>query len=78
MDNGHPDSITEMTQYDEILRWFREEGQLTVGMALNELGVGSFTKRISVLRSRGYDIKDMWVYGRNRYGRKIKWKVYWL
>lgn len=46
--------------------------------AISLYGITRLPSRIFDLRSSGFDVKDRWVYGFNRYGHYVKWKEYYM
>ena len=66
------------TQCDRLLRHMQEIGPITRGQAFDEYGVANITARISELRQAGHPVVDAYRRKRNRFGEKIKFKVYWI
>ncbi len=63
-------------QEQRTLDYLRTGRRLTVKSAMEELGIGCFTKTVSKLRRQGYPIKGEWVTGKNRYGDDCRYMVY--
>lgn len=42
------------------------------------LGIADVRANIRDLRNLGYDVKDKWVSGVNKRGRKTRYKEYWI
>ena len=66
-----------MTQCDRILQYMDDFGSITMMQAAYDLGVGSLSKRICDLKAMGHNIKSKTVCGKNRYGEKTHYSVYW-
>lgn len=67
-----------MTQHELILDYINRNGSITRKQASYDLGIESFTARISEMRRKGIRIEDKFVKGENRFGAKCEWKVYTL
>ena len=68
-----------MNAKDRILRHMKEFGTITTLEAVKEYGCLMLPHYIWILRHiDNIDIKDEWVYSKNRYGEKTKYKKYWM
>ena len=67
-----------MTQVEMILKHLQDFGSITTYEAFTEYGITRLPSRIFDLRSLNYQITDEWIYRKNRYGKKIKFKKYVL
>ncbi len=54
----------------ELLRYLQEHGSITGLEALTQLGIMSYTKKISQLRAAGIIIRNEWQTKRSRFGVK--------
>lgn len=61
-----------------IIEYMRANGKISSREAFYDLGIISFTKRISELRRMGYKITDEWDNVQNRYGEWCRIKRYKL
>lgn len=61
-----------------IMNYLESGKRLTSKIAMEKPGIISLTKRISELRSAGFNITDYWEEGKNRYGEDYRYKVYAL
>ena len=52
--------MDKATQIGKILTYCDEHGSITVREAFTELGINSPTKRISELKSMGYEVETEW------------------
>lgn len=66
-----------MGQKEMVLRYLKENGSITTLEAFTKLFICDLQKIIQLLRKE-YKITDTWIYKRNIYGRKIKFKKYFL
>ena len=67
-----------MTQTEMILKHLQDYGSITTYEAFMEYGITRLPSRIFDLKSSNYKISDEWIYRKNRYGKKIKFKKYVL
>ena len=67
-----------MTQVEMILRHLQDYGSITTWESYEEYGITRLSDKIYRLRSSKYKITDEWIYRKNRYGKKIKFKKYVL
>ena len=67
-----------MTQCDRVMRHLINIGPLSGAEAMFEYGIQHLASRISDLRRDGVKILDKMATGKNRYGEKVAWKVYYL
>lgn len=65
-------------QMKRTLDYLESGRKLTVKIAMEELGIGCFTKTVSKLRRNGYPIRGEWTSSKNRYGEKVRYMVYTL
>lgn len=62
---------------EKILQYIKDYGSITTFQAFIDLGCTRLSEYIRQLRLE-YNIEDEWVYTTNRYGKKVKFKRYWL
>ena len=67
-----------MTQCEAIIKYIRDFGSITTRDAFLDLGIESLHRRMSDLKEGGYKFGFCWEIGKNRYGKKVKWKRYWF
>ena len=67
-----------MNQHILILDFIRKYGTLTPYQAFECLGITKLATRISELRAKNVEIKDVWVEDYNRYGQKVRYKKYYI
>ena len=67
-----------MTQCDRVIQYIRDFGSISTREAMLDIGCMRLASRICDLKDKGYDFNDKWEYGKNRYGKKVKWKRYWF
>ena len=67
-----------MTQVEMILRHLQDYGSITTWESYEEYSITRLSDKIYRLRSSNYKITDEWIYRKNRYGKKIKFKKYVL
>lgn len=63
-------------QHKRIRDYILEHGCITQREATNDLGITKLATRISEMRSQGEVILDDWVEDKNRFGEKVRYKVY--
>lgn len=68
----------EINQNKLLLDYMRDNGHITAAVAMRELGVARLASRIHELRNSGYAIGDYFQEATNRYGDKVRYKVYFL
>ena len=61
-----------------VLKYINDFGSITTKDAFVDLGCSRLPARISDLKEQGFEFEDRWESGKNRYGRKVSWKRYWL
>ena len=61
-----------------VLQYMNDFGSITTMDAFMDLGCTRLPARISDLKDQGYKIADRTEVGKNRYGRKVNWKRYWI
>lgn len=67
-----------MTQQDLILDYIHKHKSITPFEAFEKLGITKLATRISELRSKGIDVKDVWEEDTNRFGDEVKYKRYFI
>ena len=67
-----------MTQEQKILDYLEKHPYITSRSAVIDLGIIDLRKRVSVLRKSGFPILDSWQTSENRYGEKVRYKLYYL
>ena len=66
------------TQCQMVLQYMNDFGSITTMDAFMDLGCTRLPARISDLKDQGYKIADRVEVGKNRCGRKVNWKRYWI
>lgn len=66
-----------MTQKQMVIKYLKENGSITTLEAFTKLYICDLQKIIQLLKEN-YIIKDEWIYKKNIYGKKIKYKKYYL
>lgn len=66
-----------MTQKQMVIKYLKENGSITTLEAFTKLYICDLQKIIQLLKEN-HIIKDKWIYGKNIYGKKIKYKKYYL
>ena len=61
-----------------VLQYMRVYGSITQVEASDKIGCTDLAGVICPLRKNGYLITDEWIKGRNRWGRKTRFKRYYL
>ena len=64
-------------QIRRIVTWMKAHGGITQQDAY-EIGVTRLSGRIYDMKQLGYNIRDKWEHGLNKYNEKCKWKKYYL
>lgn len=67
-----------MTQCDLILRHLQDYGHISPVEAFSEYGIMRLAARIADLKDRGVHIVPVRTSGKNRYGEKVSYTVYFL
>lgn len=68
----------KITQQWCVLKWFKEHKYISALEGFNELLIIDLAGCIRCLKEKGYDIGSVWVYKTNRYGKRIKYKKYFM
>lgn len=66
------------SQNDRLLSHLKQGRKVTSYSAMELLGIASLHRRLADLREQGHDIYDKWEQIQNRYGEKVRIKVYQL
>ena len=66
------------TQEQKVINYIREFGSITTKDAFNDLGITRLSAKIFNLKKMGYEIKDNFEQGKNRYGEPTSYKRYYL
>lgn len=66
------------TQNAWVLNRLEEGARLSSRDAVIEYGIQDLPKRISELRAAGHAIESERVDGKNRYGGRTHWHIYWM
>lgn len=61
-----------------IIEYIREFGSITPMDAFRDLGVTKLATRISEMRSAGIEFDDKYETSKNRFGKSVTYKRYWL
>lgn len=61
-----------------VLKHLQKKSGITSWDAIENYGITRLSARIYDLRNNGFDIQDKWIEEYNRYGKKIKFKKYFL
>ena len=69
--------MQKITMEERILKYMNDFGSITTFEAFSELNCTRLSEYIRRIRLV-YPVKDEWIYTTNRYGRKVKYKKYWL
>ena len=75
---------TKNSQRSHIIRHLLSMGEISAMDLAYSYGIGSPRKRLSEIRKSeqlkkmGYELRDKYVEGHNRYGEPIRYKVYYL
>lgn len=70
--------MSRLSQCQRMVNYMKEHGSITVRQAEVELDINSPNRRLADLRERGYSFNEEWVEKKNRYGEKVRYKVYRL
>lgn len=66
------------TQCERVLKYMEDFGEIDTMTAIRELGCMRLASRISDLKRRGIAIRRRMENGKNRYGERVSWAVYWI
>lgn len=69
---------TTTTQCSQILEILQSGGSITQSEAYKSIGTQRLPSRIWDLREKGHDIVFVWESGKNRHGRPVSFKRYYL
>ena len=67
-----------MNQKELILKYIKDFGSITYYEAVKDLGICQFGARLKELKKKGYVFSDKWITKKNRYGKPVRFKRYWL
>ena len=67
-----------MTQHESILKYINDFGSITPMEAFSDLGITKLATRISEMKKDGLEFSDDWVQKKNRYGKTVRFKRYWM
>lgn len=73
-----PGSIQDMTQEQLLIAYLQKVHSASVRQIMLEVGIGSPTKVVSLVRRNGYHIRKEYRSGLNRYGKRTRYMVYTL
>lgn len=65
-------------QRESVLQYIKDFGGITSYEAYTDLGITQLATRIKELKECGKQFKTKWIYKKNRYGKKVKFKKYML
>ena len=65
-------------QRTRIIEYLKTHDGITQYDAIKHISVMRLASRISEMRKLGYDVRDAWVKGKNKYGEKYRAKKYWI
>lgn len=66
------------TNNEILLDYLKAGNVVTTRTAPDELGIAVVRANIRDLRDAGIDVKDRWVAGENRRGKKTRYKEYYM
>ena len=69
---------SKSSQCQRIIEYIVKFRSITSQQAMDDLGCFRLASRVHDLKQKGYPIRGFWVYGKNRYGEKTKYKMYTL
>lgn len=69
---------SKSTQCQRIINYIIKFRAITAAQAMDDLGCFRLASRIYDLKQQGYPIKSIWVHDKNRYGEKVRYKMYVL
>ena len=61
-----------------ILDYLKTHDGITQYDAIKNISVMRLASRISEMKKLGYDVRDSWINGKNKYGEKYRAKKYWI
>jgi len=65
-------------QRTRIVQYLETHDGITQYEAIKSISVMRLASRISEMKKLGYDVRDSWVKGKNKYGEKYRAKKYWI
>ena len=68
----------KLSQKERIIKYMKDFGSITHRDSFMDLGMVSFTARMSELRRDGYEFVQVEETGKNRYGEKTRYTRYFL
>ncbi len=68
----------KITQRQSIIKYMREFGSITSWEAYTKLGVTQFATRVKELKEEGYLFITKWEKKKNKEGKLVKFKRYYL
>ena len=68
----------KITQRERIVKYIRDFGSITSFEAYADLGITQLATRIKELKDEGYKFKTEWINSKNKYGKPISFKRYFL
>lgn len=68
----------KITQRQNIIKYMREYGSITSWEAYMNLGITQFASRVNELKGEGYLFVTQWEKKKNREGKLVKFKRYYL
>lgn len=66
------------TQKERIVDYIKEFGSITSWQAYQDLGIMQLGARIDQLKKEGYIFTTEWVHKKNRYGKDVAFKKYYI
>lgn len=66
-----------MTQKQMVIKYLNEHGSITTLEAFTQLYICDLQKIIQLLK-KDYDISSIWIHKKNIYGKRIKFKKYFV
>lgn len=70
--------MRNITQKNRILNHLKKYGNITTWESFELYGDTRLSDKIYKLKKDGYKFSEEWVFKKNRYGKKIKFKKYIL
>ena len=67
-----------MSQCEQILRYLEDVGSITPMEAIEQFGCLRLAARIADLKKLGVKIRTTRAVGKNRYGEKVSYAIYFL
>ncbi len=68
----------KLAQRHKIIMYIRKKGSITTSEAYTDLGITQFATMVKELKEEGYKFETTWERKRNREGKIIKFKRYYL